>query len=156
MTRDYSVLTAVLIAVAAILAVGVIVALVEDDEPTQAQAEEQFCDDVGAYLASLAALRDVDRDTPIEEFEDARENVRITYNNMIASAQQLRDVRLDDLEQANANLEGAVDDIDDDATLQEALDSIKDEAEEVSIQLSQVLNDVDCGSGQGQEEKSSE
>jgi hypothetical protein len=156
MTRDNSVLTAVLIIAAAILTVGVVVALVEDDEPTQVEAQEQFCDDVGAYLAALGALRDVDRNTPIEEFEGAREDVRVTYDNMIASGQQVREVRLDELEEANDNLREAVDDIDDDATFQEALDSIKDEAEEVSVQLSQVLNDVDCGSGQGAQENSDE
>ncbi len=92
------------------------VAIIDDDEPTQVQAQEQFCDDVGAYLAALGALRDVDRNTPIEEFEDAREDVRITYENMIASAQQLPEVRLDDLQEANDNLRAAVDDIDDEAT----------------------------------------
>ena len=79
MTRDHSLLGIVLIAVAAVLVVGVVVAIVEDDEPTQVQAEEQFCDDVGAYLAALGALRDVDVNTPIEEFEDARDDVLTTY-----------------------------------------------------------------------------
>ena len=77
MTRDNSVLTAVLIIAAAILVVGVVVALVEDDEPTEVEAQEKFCDNVGAYLAALGALRDVDANTPIEEFEDVREDVRI-------------------------------------------------------------------------------
>jgi hypothetical protein len=98
----------------------------------------------------------VDKDTPISEFEDSRENARTAYDNMIASAAQVRDVRLDDLQNANENLRAAVDDIDDDATLQEAKDSIQDEVDEVSNQLSQSLNDVDCGSGQGGQERSDE
>ncbi len=127
-----------------------------DDEPTQDEANQQFCDDVGVFLASLGDLRDIDKDTPISEFEDARENVRVSYDNMIASAAQVRDVRLDDLQEANDNLRAAVDDIDDDATLQEARDSIKDDVDEVSNQLSQALNDVNCGSGQGGQERSDE
>ena len=156
MTRDHSLLGIVLIAVAAVLVVGVVVAIVEDDEPTQVQAEEQFCDDVGAYLAALGALRDVDVNTPIEEFEDARDDVLTTYENMITSGQQVRDVRLDEFQAANEAFREAVDDIDDEATFQEARDSIRDEAEEVSVQLSQVLNDVNCGSGQGAQENSDE
>jgi hypothetical protein len=156
MDREHPILAAVLIAVVAILTFGIVVALVEDDEPTQAQAEEQFCDDVGAYLASLGALRDVDVNTPIEEFEDAREDVRTTYENMINSAQQLREARIDELEQANANLEAAIGDIDDEATLQQALDSIKDEADQVAEEISQLLNDVNCGSSQGAQENSDE
>ena len=157
MKNDNWLLTAVLVGAAAILVIGIVVAIAEDDEPTQAQAEEDFCDNVGEYVASLGALRDVDADTPIEDFEDAREDVRITYENMINSALQLRGVELVELEEANNELRAAVDDVDDEATFQEARDSIEEEVEEVSIQLAQVMNDtVDCGSGQGQDEKSSE
>ena len=64
-----------------------------DDEPTQDEANEQFCDDVGVFAAALGDLRDVDQQTrPSSEFEDARENVRTAYDNMIASAEQVRDV----------------------------------------------------------------
>ena len=127
-----------------------------DDEPTQQEAEEQFCDDVAVLSAALGELRDVDNETSVDEFEAARESVRNAYNNVIASAEQLRDVRLDDLKEANDNLSEAVDDIDDDASLDEALASIDEEVEEVSVQLSQVLNDVNCGSGQGGQERSDE
>ena len=127
-----------------------------DDEPTQAEAEEQFCDDVGAFLASLGALRDVDDDTSVDDFEQARENARTAYDNMIASAEQLREVNVEELQEANDNLRAAIDDIDDDATLQEARDSIEDEADEVAVQVSQILNDTDCGSGQGGQERSDE
>ena len=75
---------------------------------------------------------------------------------MITSGQQVRDVRLDEFQAANEAFREAVDDIDDEATFQEARDSIRDEAEEVSVQLSQVLNDVNCGSGQGAQENSDE
>ena len=76
-----------------------------DDDPTQDEANQQFCDDVGVFAAALGDLRDIDKDTPVSEFEDARENVRIAYDNMIASAEQVRDVRLDDLQEANENLQ---------------------------------------------------
>lgn len=127
-----------------------------DDEPTQAEAEEQFCEDAGAYLAALGALRDVDKNTTVDEFDQIRENVRTTHDNMVASAEQLGEVRLDDLEEAQDNLRAAIDDIDDDASLQEARDSIEEEVDEVAQQTSQVLNDVDCGSGQGAQERSDE
>jgi hypothetical protein len=127
-----------------------------DDEPTQAEAEQQFCDDVGAYLAALGELRDVDENTTIDEFDQIRENVLTAHDNMLASAQQLRYTRVDDLEEAESNLRSAIEDIDDDATLQEARSSIEDEVDEVAQQTSQVLNDVDCGSGQGAQERSDE
>jgi hypothetical protein len=156
MSRDNPVLFGVLIAAVAVLVVGVVVALVEDDEPTQAQAEEQFCDDVGAFLAALGALRDSDVNTPIDEFEQTREDVETTYNNMINSAQQVREVRVDELQQANANLRAAVEDINDEQSLSEALDSVKDEADAVAEQISSLFNDINCGSSQGAQENSDE
>jgi hypothetical protein len=146
----------VLVAMGAAAAALVLLLTACDDEPTEEQAQEEFCDDAGAFLAALGALRDVDRDTPVEEFEDIREDVQTTYDNMVASAAQLREVRLDDLEQAKANLSAAVDDIDDDASLQEGLASIEEEADEVALQFSQVFNDANCGSGQGAQENSDE
>jgi hypothetical protein len=98
-----------------------------DDEPTQEEAEDQFCSDVGDFLAALGELRDVDSDTPIDELEDANDELRAT-----------------------------IDDISDDATLGEALDQIDTAVEDFSVELSQVLNDVNCGSGQGGQETSDE
>ena len=144
------------IAIGAAAAASLLLLSACDDEPTEEQAQEDFCDDAGAFLAALGALRDVDSDTSVEDFEDIREDVRTTYDNMVASAEQLREVRLDDLEQANANLRSAVDDIDDEASLEDARDSIQEEVEQFSEELSQVLNDVDCGSGQGAQENSDE
>lgn len=127
-----------------------------DDDPTQADANEQFCDDVGVFSAALGDLQDLDGDTPIDEFQENREQVRIAYDNMIQSAFQVKDARVDDLEEANNQLQAAIDDIDDDATLQEAKDAIEDEANEVSKQLGQMLNNVECGSDQGTQEQSDE
>jgi hypothetical protein len=156
MDREFPILTAVLTAVAVIIGIGVVVAIVEDDEPTQVEAEEQFCDDAGAFAASMGALRDADDDTSLDEFEELRENARIAYENMIRSLETLRYARLEEIEEANDEFRAAVDDIDDEGTLGEALESIEDELEELSIELSQVMNDVDCGSGQGAQERSDE
>jgi hypothetical protein len=156
MDRDFPFLTAVLAAIAVIIGIGVVVAIVEDDEPTQVEAEEAFCDDVGAYTAALGAIQDADRNTPIDEFEGLRENAINAYENMINSARAVGYARLDELEEANNELRAAVDDIDDPATVGEALDSVEEEVEQVSIEISQILNDVDCGSGQGAQERSDE
>jgi hypothetical protein len=123
-----------------------------DDEPTEEEANEAFCNDVGDFLAALGELRDVDEDTSVEEFEETRELVRTTYEDMIQSAQGVRNARIDELNEANENLRAAVDDIDDDASLQEGLDSIEEEADAVSEEVAQMFNDVQCGSGQGGEE----
>jgi hypothetical protein len=121
-----------------------------DDEPTQAEANEQFCDDTAEFIASLRVIRDLDANSTFEEVEEARDRARDAYARMIESSEGVVDARLDDLEAANQELQQAVNDIDEDTTLGDALDSVDEELEEVASQASQILNDVDCaGNDQG-------
>lgn len=115
-----------------------------DDEPTQDEANQEFCDDTAEFIASLRVIRDLDADSTIEEVEDARERARDAYANMIESSAGVVDERLDDMEAAWAELERAVNDIDDDSSLEDALGSVDDELEEAALQASQILNDVTC------------
>lgn len=126
-----------------------------DDEPTQEAANEQFCDDASDLIASLRAIRDLDLNSTVEEIDAARESARDAYADMIASAEGVVDVRLDDLEAAYDQLQEAVDNLDEGATLEDALSEVDDEIENVALEASQVLNDVDCG-GSGSDSQSDE
>jgi hypothetical protein len=156
MTQENSLVALILAAVVAVIGIGIVVAIVEDDEPSQVEAEEQLCDDIGTFVAALGAIQDTDSDTSIEEFEELRDNVRTAYDNMLASAQAVRYSRINELEDAFADLRSAIEDIDTDQSLQEARDSIEEEVEQASIEIAQIMNDVDCGSGQGGQERSDE
>lgn len=116
-----------------------------DDEPTQQEANEQFCDDTAEFIASLRVVRDLDSDATLEEIEAARDRVKAAHDAMIGSSVGVVEAQLDDFEEAWAELETAVDDLEADATLEEALGQVDDEVENASTTASQVLNDVDCG-----------
>jgi hypothetical protein len=68
---------------------------------------------------------------------------------MVDAAADVASVRLDDVEEARNDLVEAVDAISDEATLGEALDEVDDEIANVVSELSQALNDVDCGESGG-------
>jgi hypothetical protein len=116
-----------------------------DEEPTQAEANEQFCDSVGDFVGALRNMRDIDKNSTNEEFEQARDDLDESYEAMIASAAAVAEVRIDDLVEAREELRSAVDDLSGDLTLEESLEAVDDEVEAVALETSQVLNDVDCG-----------
>lgn len=126
-----------------------------DDEDTQQAANEQFCDDTAEMVASLRAIQDLDADSTIEEIDAARERARDAHEDLVASAEGVVDARLDDFNAAWDALAQAVDDLDEGATLSEALNDLEDEIQDVSTEASQLLNDVDC-SGVGSEGNSEE
>src|SRR5262245_20050840 len=126
-----------------------------DDEPTQQEANEDFCDATAEMVASLRNIQDLDSDSTLDEIEDARARARDAHENMVATASGVVDARLDDFNEAWDALEQAVDDLDEGATLSEALDDLQDEIDDVSTEAAELLNDVDC-SGVGDSESNSE
>ena len=127
-----------------VLTASAMVLVACDDEDTQAEANEQFCDDTAEFIASLRVIRDLDANSTFEEVEEARDRARDAYARMIESSEDVVDARLDDLEAANQELQRAVNEIDEDSTIGDALDSVDEEIEEVATEASQILNDVDC------------
>jgi hypothetical protein len=135
---------------------GALVLAACEDEPTEAEANERFCDSVGDLVAAFRNLEDLDRDSTIDEFQDERDAVAASWDAMIDSAAGVADVRLDELNDARDDLQAAIDDVSDEATLGEALDSVDDEIANVTSELSQVLNDVNCGIESGGDSQSDE
>jgi hypothetical protein len=145
--------------IAAILALAVLPTFAStgcEDEPTEAEANEQFCDSAGDLIAALRNLRDLDRNSTVEEFQDARDQVATSYDAMIQAAADVAEVRLDELAEARDDLQAAIDDVPEDAMLGEALGAVDDEVDNVTSELSQVLNDVNCGGESGGDSQSDE
>ena len=127
-----------------------------DDKPTQEEANKQFCDDMGEFVASLRALRQLDSNSTIDEINAARDRTRESYDRLIASSKDVAHSRLDDLQKARDNLQKAVDDIKPDATISEALSSVDDEIDDVAKAAAQVFNDADCAHASQDEKQSGE
>jgi hypothetical protein len=143
-------------ALLAVLTAASVALVACDDEDTQQEANEQFCDDVGEFIASLRVIRDLDANSSIDEVEDARERAVNAYQNMVESSADVVDARLDDLESAYNDLQEAVRGVDSGDSIGDALEAVDDEIEAVAQEASQILNDVNCGSVGGSEGQSEE
>jgi hypothetical protein len=127
-----------------------------DDEPTQAEANEDFCDAMADYIAALRDVRDLDDDVSVEEFEETRSRAEDAYEAMIQASAGVVEVRLDELEESREDLQAAYDDVSQDASVGEALEEVDDEIANVAREASQVLNDVSCSLEPDRESQSDE
>ena len=98
-----------------------------DDKPTQQEANKQFCDDMGEFVASLRALHELDSGSSVDEINAARDRTRESYDRLIESSKDVAHARLDDLQKARDNLQKAVDDVKPDSSISDALSSVDDE-----------------------------
>lgn len=127
-----------------------------DDEDTQQEANEQFCDDTAELIASLRVIRELDSDSTIEEIEEARDRARTAYENVLESSVDVVESDLQALQDAFDELQAAIDDIDEGTSIGDALDQVDNEVEAFTQEAAKILNDVDCGSVGGSESNTEE
>jgi hypothetical protein len=127
-----------------------------DDEDTQAEANEAFCDATANYIAALRDVRDLDADSSQEELEDAVDTARDAYDSMVEASLAVTEARLDSVEEARADLQSAIDNVSGEATIGEGLEEVDDEVVNVIIEVSQVQNSVACGIDPGDDSSSDE
>jgi hypothetical protein len=107
-------------------------------------AKADFCDDLDAFSQSLGGLRDLQLGSAKEDLQSALGNADQAWQDLRDSASKLEDVQLDALEDAFGDLKDSVQDIPDDATLAEALASVKDAAIAMLDEIVQITT-VTCG-----------
>ncbi|MEU2198745.1 hypothetical protein [Isoptericola sp. NPDC019482] len=105
----------------------------------------QVCQDLSAYTDALQNLAGtLGPDATVEEVQAARDQAEAAQKTLHDSLAAVSDDRTDDVEQAWDALVTAFGQVDDDATLAEAADSLKDEAQGVVDATASVGQDLDC------------
>ncbi len=107
-------------------------------------AKADFCNDLDAFGQSLVGLRDLQLGSAKEDLQSALGNADQAWQDLKDSASKLEDVQLDAMEDAFGDLKDSVQDIPDDATLAEALASVKDAAIAMLDEIVQITT-VTCG-----------
>ena len=80
----------------------------------------------------------------MEQVRAARDQVVKTYDDLVSAIGSGAQERVDAVRSAEDKFASAVNDINDDATLTEAADSLRDEAANVQAALSDLVTEVDC------------
>jgi hypothetical protein len=128
------------VVVVAVLVVG-LAACSEDPEENTTQA----CD---AEVQLESALENFDSvvgpDATIDEIRQARAQVADAVDQLTEAADDVAADRADAVDQAWSDLDAAVDDVDGDDTVPEAVDSLRDEASQVATAREDLVTDLDC------------
>ena len=123
------------------LAVGMLTGCSASPEENVAKA----CGASDAFAAALQNFREtLTPDATIEEIRSAREEVSNTYNDLKGATANVAKDRTDALASATDKLKAAVDAVPDDATVPQAVDSLKNEAAKVDTARQGVTSELNC------------
>ncbi|MCH8850407.1 MAG: hypothetical protein IIC89_06240 [Chloroflexi bacterium] len=138
-----------------IIAVAIVVALFaigaaacsddDDDSPeTTVDGEAQLCSDLADLDVALNAYGDIDADGTKAELVTAQQDVNNAFEGVAGSIGTVADLGVADLQTAVQAMDQAVSDIPDDATIDEGLTSLGEEAAAVDAALQGLLSGAGC------------
>jgi hypothetical protein len=121
------------------------VALLTSCAPTPQENVSQACAAAGAYAAALTNFKDTLKPSAtVEQVQTARDQVTKTYDEMIKQSQDVAKDRADAVKTAQQNLESAVKDVPNDATLKQAANSLRDDTVKLQAAASDLRSQLKC------------
>jgi hypothetical protein len=130
------------IVIAACLSVGLLTAC--EDEPSADEARDALCDDLSAFRDATQELSDIDANSTVGELEDARDDLAAAWDDVQASAEDVDDPKLEELEEAYASLEATIDGIDEETMISDAIADVQADLEAVDAAWQQVFAAQPC------------
>jgi hypothetical protein len=127
-----------------VFAVSALIACGGDDESPE-EASANLCEDIDAFESTLASFSPQGGgSTTTGELRDLRDELAADLEAVQDSAGDLEQSLIDDLEDAYSDLDAAVEDVSDDATLAEAQASTTEERAGVEAAWRQVASAARC------------
>ena len=115
-----------------------------DDEPSEAEAVAQLCADLDTLQSADAAFDDIGADSTVDELNDANAAFNDALDDVDASARDVVDVRTQPIDDAYDDLAQAINDIPGDATIVEGLASIAPQLAAVDAGYDTAFSGLDC------------
>ncbi|WP_336715418.1 hypothetical protein [Arthrobacter sp. USHLN218] len=126
-------------------ALGTAVVLLTGCSSSPQEDVSKACTDAAAFGAALKSFQEsLSPDATIDQVKAARDEVEKTHDALADSAEKVAQDRMKALDNAWDGLDKAVKDIPDDATLQQAADSLKNEAADVQTARNDVASELNC------------
>ena len=123
---------------------GVAAVACSDDEESEAELTAQLCTDIEALRADGAAFGTLTETSTVDELQSIGSAYGSALNNVIDDAKALGEVRTEPIEAAYDNLDSAIDDIPDDASISEGFALIEPELVAVDNAYAQAFSGVAC------------
>jgi PBP1b-binding outer membrane lipoprotein LpoB len=107
---------------------------------------ETYCDDLGTLQTSLQSLAALDATATIDQVNEAKDAVKSAYDATVASAQDVDDAVLSDLEDAQGTWQDSIDAIPGDATVDQALQALQAADATYLTSVNSTMEKVSCSS----------
>ncbi|WP_146069565.1 hypothetical protein [Arthrobacter sp. B0490] len=105
----------------------------------------RLCDAATAFDGAVTDFKaTLTPEVTIEQLRTARDEVVKTYNDMDRAAVEVAEDRMTAVAAAERNLEKAVDDVRDQATVPEAVESLRTEATDLQTAVTDLAKEVEC------------
>ncbi|WP_104182133.1 hypothetical protein [Arthrobacter sp. B0490] len=115
------------------------------DSPQEQAGSERICDAATAHTSAVSEFEDtLTPEVTIEQLRSARDKIVSTYTELDQAAADVAADRWVAVEAAERKLEKAVDDIPDQATVREAVESLRNEASDLKVAVGDLVKGVTC------------
>jgi len=112
---------------------------------SQTKSVSPACAAASALSASLTNFKDTLKpSSTVEQIQSARDQVRTAYDNFVTAAADAAKDRADAVKAAEEKFVAAVNAVPNDATVSQAVNSLRDEAANVQAAVSDLMNEVKC------------
>lgn len=131
---------------AGLVALGVAVATLTGCSTSSPQENvSQACTAARAHASALTSFKAMLKpDVPIEQVRSARNEVVKTYDELVKATQDVARDQVEAVKTAQKKFASAVDAVPDQATLPQAVDSLRDEAVNVQAAVSDLTTEIKC------------
>ncbi|GAB4369810.1 MAG: hypothetical protein Kow00121_10050 [Elainellaceae cyanobacterium] len=109
-----------------------------------ADQKAELCTNLARFNTAVVTLKSMGANSTVGDFRQAQEQVKLTFNEVKTSAQNVREAKVAELEQAYGELDNAVQTIPDTATLQQATASVSEQVAAVEAAQSQMQSGLNC------------
>jgi len=105
----------------------------------------QACTAAQAFAGAVKGFEDTLKPgATVGEIQSARDEVKKTHDDLVKASQDVAKDRTNELNKATDEFDKAVNDIPDDATVSQAIDSLRNEAASVKSALQGLRTDLKC------------
>ncbi len=124
----------------------------DDDDESQATAEQNLCGSLSSFSAAVVNLQGLDVQTASQDdYEEAVAQVQDAWDDVRNDAEEVRDADSAALESANEDLSNAVEDAPQDVPVADAVASLQPQVQQVSQAWSEMFNGLGCSTGTSQD-----
>ena len=112
--------------------------------PSVSDAQAIYCQGLVSLELAVVNFQNLSADSTVKDLKQAQKQVSSAFAAVQQAVSTLENVEVKQLEKSQQDLEKAVNDIPDDATLSEALASISDKAESVVEARQELFSGANC------------